>query len=163
MSLSDRRTFLLGALGALAACGFAPAYGPGSGGSRLMNAVTMQAPKRFPEYLLVQNLEERLGRPAAARYDLTYAIDLQTDGTAIAKDDVTLRYNQIAEVTYALRDTETKMVVASGKVSSFTSYSGTGSTVANAAAEKDATRRLMQILSDQIVTRLAAVAPGFAT
>ncbi len=51
-------------------------------------------------------------------------------------------------------------VAAKGRVESFTSYSATGSTVATLAAETDAATRLMQILADQIATRLIAAAPG---
>ena len=49
-------------------------------------------------------------------------------------------------------------VLLAGKVSSFTSWSASGSVVATSSAEDDAHRRLMRMLADQIVTRLLAQA-----
>jgi LPS-assembly lipoprotein len=50
--------------------------------------------------------------------------------------------------------------VRQGRVSDFTGFSATGSTVATLAAERDATARLMVILADQIVDRLVISASG---
>ena len=46
------------------------------------------------------------------------------------------------------------MIVASGNVQNFTGYSATGSTVETLAGERDAQRRLMTILADQITIEL---------
>ncbi|MBL3565900.1 hypothetical protein JMM59_12930, partial [Rhodovulum sulfidophilum] len=53
-------------------------------------------------------------------------------------------------------------VVQSGEVDSFTAYSATGSTVATRTAERDAYRRLMVILADEMVTRLLAGSGAWA-
>ena len=50
--------------------------------------------------------------------------------------------------------------VARGQVSSFTSYSTTGTTIATLAAEQDAHKRLARLLADQVVTRLLALDPA---
>lgn len=156
----NRRLFGLTALGALAACGFTPVYGPGGGGSALQNAVSVDAPVTREAYLLTREIEQRLGRATDARYGLGYDITVRQESIAISSNNVTTRYNLIGQVTYALRDLATQKVVNSGKVNSFTGYSASGSTVATQAAERDARARLIQILADQLITRLVATAPS---
>lgn len=159
MLSSNRRVFLLGSAAVLAGCGFTPAYGPGGGGSRLQNAVLVDEPKTRAAFLLTRQLEDRMGRASGPRYGLSYAIETIDDPIAISPNDVTLRYNLLGEVTFALRDLDSGQVLTSGKVDSFTSYSASGSTVATQTAEQDALKRLMVILADQMVTRLLATAP----
>ncbi len=163
MSSFNRRIFLLGAAALAAGCGFTPAYGPGGGAERLDGQVAMDAPTNQPAYQLTRHLEDRLGRASNPRYGLSYAIDISESPTAISENDVTLRYNVLGQVTYALRDLSSGMVVSSGKVDSFTSYSTSGTTVATQAAERDARDRLMVILGDQMITRLIATAPSLPT
>lgn len=155
----SRRSLLLGAA-ALSACGFTPAYGPGGGAARLDGMVEADAPTTRPAYRLVRHLEDRLGRAAAPRYGLSYAIRINEQPSAISQDNITLRYTLRGEITYALRDLESDEVLTSGKVDNFTSYSASGSTVATQAAERDAHDRLMVILGDMIIARLVAAAPG---
>ncbi|WP_371229367.1 LPS assembly lipoprotein LptE [Roseovarius sp. 2305UL8-3] len=161
MSSFNRRTVLLGSLAtALAGCGFTPAYGPGGSATQLNGTILVDEPTTRPAYLLTRHLEDRLGRASNAQYGLSYAINISESAIAISPNDVTLRYNVLGDVTYALRDLGTGAVVTSGKVDSFTSYSTTGTTVATQASQKDAENRLMTILGDQIVTRLIVAAPG---
>ncbi|RKF16335.1 hypothetical protein D6850_01895 [Roseovarius spongiae] len=154
-----RRFFCLGSLAALAGCGFAPVYGPGGGGGALQNAVLADAPDTRDGFLLVREIEDRLGRANPANYGLSYAIDVRQEAIAIDRSDVTQRYNILGEVTYALRDLASGAVVASGRVRNFTGYSASGSTVATQAAERDARARLMKILAGQMITRLVVAAP----
>lgn len=157
----NRRLFLLGtAATALSGCGFSPAYGPNGAASALQNAVLVDEPATRDAYLLTRALEDRLGRASGPRYALSYSIETDDDPIAIAKTNVTTRYNLLGQVTFALRDLETNQVVNSGKVDNFTSYSASGTTVATQAAERDAQKRLMAILADQIMARLIAAAPG---
>ncbi|WP_330449555.1 hypothetical protein FLP41_04955 [Paracoccus marcusii] len=51
-------------------------------------------------------------------------------------------------------------MITQGRVSSFTSYSTTGTTISTLAAEGDARERLALMLADQVVTRLLAAASG---
>ena len=74
MSSFDRRTLLLMPL-AIAACGFQPVYAPGGAGSNLYGKVAVSAPNTVDSYLLVQNLEQRLGRSATSGSD--YNLDVQ--------------------------------------------------------------------------------------
>lgn len=160
MSSFDRRHFLTLSALTLAGCGFTPAYGPGGGGARLDNAVEIEAPDTRSAYQLTRHLEDRLGRATDPRYGLNYAITLSDAPIAISRDNVTLRYNVLGEITYALRELDTGQILTSGKVDNFTSYSTSGTTVATQSAEKDARERLMIILGDQMIARLIAAAPS---
>ena len=154
-----RRLFCLGALTALAGCGFAPVYGPGGGGAALQNAVLADEPKSRDAFLLVRTIEERLGRANPAIYGLSYAITVDAESIGIDRNDATLRYNLLGNATYALRHLSTGAIVASGKVDNFTGYSASGTTVATQSAERDARTRLMTMLANQIITRLVVAAP----
>ncbi len=158
-----RRFFCLGSLTALGACGFTPVYGPDGGGAALQDAVLADAPTTRDAFLLVREIEQRLGRGSPATYGLSYAITVQSEAIAIDLNDVTQRFNLLGEITYALRHLATGAVVASGKVNNFTGYSASGSTVATQAAERDARARLMSILADMLITRLVVAAPLPAT
>lgn len=157
MSSFNRRSFLIMAA-ALSGCGFTPAYGPGGGAARLQSRVQVDELNTRDGYILVRQLEHRLGRAQAARFGLSIAIDTSEDGLAYTSDAKITRYNLVGKATYALRDLATGEVLTTGTVDSFTGYSTTGTTVATLAAEGDARERLMTILADQITTRLLAVA-----
>ncbi|PVA11152.1 hypothetical protein DC366_05170 [Pelagivirga sediminicola] len=160
MSSFNRRSFLLAALAALPACGFSPVYGPGGAGTALQGAVLVDEPLTRDGYLLTREIESRLGRANPGRFGLSHAITVRQESVAISKANVTTRFRLLGDVTYALRDLESGAVVTSGKVSNFTGYSASGTTVATQAAEGDARRRLMNIMADQIVTRLIVAAPA---
>ncbi|MFS4581836.1 LPS assembly lipoprotein LptE [Phaeobacter sp. C3_T13_0] len=146
------------------ACGFTPAYAPGGTGSVLYGAVTVQAPETLgatddtDAYFLVQNLETRLGRGSGADYALDLELQTRSEGQAITADNAITRYSIVGEATYVLTRQSDGVVVASGDVENFTGYSATGTTVETLAGERDAHRRLMAILSDQITTELLSTA-----
>ena len=158
MLLFNRRLFLLSALAATAGCGFTPAFAPGGAATRLQNAVSLDDPSDWEDYLLVRRFEERLGPATPARYGLSYSVNLVETGIAISNDKIVTRYNVLGSVKYALRDMDTEKVLTSGKVENFTSYSAEGTTVSEQAAKKDAEERLMLIMTDQMITRLTAEA-----
>lgn len=161
MSSCDRRTFLLMlpvAVAALSACGFTPVYGPGGTASALRGKVEVQAPATADEYLLVRDLEERLGRATQPEYQLALVLATETQGQAVTASNETTRYSIVGEVDFVLTRIATGQTVASGQVQNFTGYSATGSTVETLAGERDARARLMTILADQINTRLVATA-----
>ncbi|MET4101503.1 LPS-assembly lipoprotein [Roseovarius sp. MBR-78] len=158
MSSSDRRLFLLSGLAALAGCGFAPAYAPGGGGDALMGQVSVTAPDTRAGYLLTREIETRLGRPSAPQFELRPEIALRSEAIAIDRSNVTGRFNVIGRLRYTLTDLETGAVVDRGEVTNFTGYSNFGTPVASQAAERDAEVRLMQMLADQMLIRLAAAA-----
>jgi LPS-assembly lipoprotein len=157
----DRRSLILLPL-ALAACGFAPAYGPGGPAEGLRGTIRAAEPSTKDAFELVKQLETRLGRADAVRYDLAYTITTEAIGVGYTPDSTITRYNLTGSVDWTLTDRTTGQRATGGTVSSFTSYSATGSTVAGLAAEEDARRRLMVILADQIVARLLATSGAWA-
>lgn len=157
---SDRRRFLaLAGAASLAACGFTPVYGPGGGGARLTGQVRPAAPDSPEDYLLVREIETRLGRAGeGAPLALDYTTSVVEERMAVTSSNVTTRYNVIGSVAYQLRDARSGVTLHEGRVRNFTSYSATGSTVATQAARRDARERLMVILADLLTTRLLAEA-----
>ncbi|MBC7164307.1 MAG: hypothetical protein H5U15_04820 [Roseovarius sp.] len=156
MSSSDRRLFLLSGLAVLAECGFSPAYAPGGGGAALTGRIEIAAPDTRAGFLLTQELEGRLGRPAGARYLLRPSITLNKHAVSIDRSNITLRFNLLGRVDYTVHDRETDAIIARGTVENFTGYSTFDTPVATQAAERDAEARLMTMLADQLLTRLAA-------
>ncbi|MCG7520644.1 LPS assembly lipoprotein LptE [Ruegeria sp. Ofav3-42] len=162
MSSFDRRTLLLMPL-ALAACGFEPVYAPGGAGSALYGKVAVSAPNSVTSYLLIENLEQRLGRSATSgnEYNLDVSVRTRRVSAAITTTNETNRYTINGTANYSLRSNATGQIVASGTVTDFVGYSAAGSTVSTLADERDANQRLMVILSDQIINRLYAT-PGLS-
>ncbi|TJZ92322.1 hypothetical protein FA743_08730 [Paracoccus gahaiensis] len=161
MSSHSRRRVLLGglALALLAGCGLSPVYGPGGGGSRLFGRVRPRDPDTPIDFAFNRRLAERLGPEEAAVYDLDYRISAGVVAQAITPDEVTTRYSLNGTADFALTGPDGAVVVQ-GRVSSFTSYSTTGTTISTLAAEGDARERLALMLADQVVTRLLAAASG---
>jgi LPS-assembly lipoprotein len=158
MSLLDRRTLLMLPL-ALAACGFTPVHAPGENGARLYDRVAITSPGASAEsYLIVRNLEERLGRSQVNAYTLDVSVTTDTQQQAITAANVTTRFSLVGTAKFVLTDTSDGRIVVSGDVQNFTGYSNTGSTVDTLAGEKDARERLMSILADQIVSQILATA-----
>ncbi|MFV0359543.1 LPS assembly lipoprotein LptE [Tropicimonas sp.] len=154
---SDRRFVLCGlAALALAGCGFTPAYAPGGVGSRLQGRILPDEPQTVQAFAFANQLENRLGRAADAPYALSYDIDLDDQGLAITSDQETLRYHLSGVVDYRVSDRATGEVLTTGQAQTFAAYSAIGTTVATRAAERDAEKRLMVMLADQVVTQLLA-------
>jgi LPS-assembly lipoprotein len=161
MSSSDRRHFLLGlAALPLAACGFTPAYGPGGAADALRGRVQLRDPVTQDDFHFVSHMETRIGRAQAAAYDLGYDIATSVQASGITATNVTTRYTLNGSATWSLTDRASGARIAGGTVRGFTSWSATGTTIAGLAAQEDASRRLMVMLGDQIVTRLIAASPN---
>ena len=160
MSWSDRRSVLALLLAApLAACGFAPAYGPGGAASALRGAVDLAVPEDRDGFDFATRLEDRLGRAATPRFRLTWTLDSTPVGAGITPTGAITRYTLKGRARFVLTAAADGRTVTSGTVESFTSWATSGSTVATLTAEQDARRRLMVILADQVVARLIAAAP----
>lgn len=139
---------------ALTACGFTPVYGPSGAGTVLQNRVLVDQPDDRIGFLLVQRLEERLGRGEAPGFRLAVDLAVREEARAIDPDGDIRRFHLIGTAAYALRSADTDMVVIEDVVDTFVGYSATGTTVATLAARRDAQERLMTILADQIVLQL---------
>jgi LPS-assembly lipoprotein len=158
--LWSRRRFLsLAALPALAACGFAPAYGPGGPGRALRGRVAVAPPDDRIGFAFAAALEDRLGTPGAAAYGLDWRIATRTDARAVTGGGETLRYFLTGTLAYDLTGPDGGRA-GSGEITAFTAWSAIGTTVAARASERDAERRLATILADRLVTRLLATLPA---
>lgn len=155
MSLLNRRFVLLTPL-ALAACGFTAVYGPEGNGSALQNRVLVDAPADKDGYLLVRELETKLGRSSDPTFALSFNISTYETRLAINREGDTGRLNRIGSVTYSLRSLATGQIITSGTVDNFVGSSATGTTVETLAGELDAQKRLMKVIADQIIVRLYA-------
>lgn len=161
---TDRRAFCLGALSlgalGLSGCGFAPVYGPGGAGGRLLGEVALAAPEGPLGYIFNRRFEERLGRPGAdAAYALRLAIAVDEDVLGGTSAGVTTRYRLLGAARFTLTDAATGRILLSDATEAFTGYSTTGSTVATLAAKRDAEERLGVLLADQVVDLLVLAAP----
>ena len=148
-----RRAALLGLL-AVAGCGLTPVYGPNGASQRLFGKVRPRDPQTYQDFAFNRRLSERLGGEGTD-YDLDYRITVGVVPQAITTDEVTNRYSLNGTADFALTDRAGR-VLAQGRVSNFTSYSTTGTTIATLSAEGGARSRLAEMLADQVVTRLLA-------
>ncbi|MBJ3763250.1 hypothetical protein ILP92_10880 [Maribius pontilimi] len=168
------RLRVLAALGFLlaASCGFTPVYGPGGAAQGLYGDIAVATPSDVAGYLLVEQLERRLGQPTGApRYDLTADIALSETGLGITPDQETTRIRLLGRLDYTLTDATSGALARRGSVQNFTAYSApvfsaarntiAGNSVTVQAAEDDAIARLMVILADQLVAELLATAPDW--
>ena len=158
----SRRSLLLTLPLALAACGFAPAYGTKGTAEGLMGAVRATDPTDKNSFDFVQHLEERLGRPTKPAYGLAYTITTAAIGAGITPDGAITRYNVKGGLDWTLTRLSDQTRIAGGHIDAFTSYSATGSTVAGQTAQSDAYLRLMRLLGDDLVMRLIAASTQFA-
>ena len=159
MWLPKLRPLALLAAVALAGCAMTPAYGPGGTGTALQGQVALAEPGDVDSFSLNRRLSDRLGPVEVAKWKLDYRLTTAVVAQGITPDDVTTRYSLNGTVDFALTDIATGAPVTQGRVSSFTSYSATGTTIATLSSERDAHERLMVMLADQIVTRLLATGP----
>ena len=155
---APRRT-ALAALLALAACGFAPAYGPGGTGSALTGQVSVSTPETVLAYRMRNRLTDRLGAAAAPHWALAITPTSRQVASAETADGTQARGNLLGQSGWRLTEIATGALVAEGTVDAFTGYAATGSTVATRSAERDALDRLAVMLADLVVTRLLALPP----
>ena len=99
MSSFDRRTLLL-SLTALAGCGFTPALAPGGSAEGLRGSIAVDAPADRQTFLLVQHLEQRLGKPNRASYRLAADLSISERGIGRDPDYNTTRRQLTGTLTY---------------------------------------------------------------
>lgn len=155
MLWSDRRGFLLtgGAVVLLAGCGFAPVHGPQGAGGNLMGTIRADDPVSRNDYQFVAALEERLGRPDAARFALAYAIHIGTLEGGILRGFGASRNQLRGRLDYVLTDAGGEELTA-GRLRASAAYSLTDTQLATLTAREDAELRLMRMLADSLVARL---------
>lgn len=161
MSSFNRRTLILMPL-ALAACGFAPAYGPKGPAQGLQGHILPADPTDKNSFDFVTAVQARFGRSKDPRYGLAYTIKTESEGVGFATDTSITRYNLKGKADWSLTDLATGTRIAGGVEENFTSWSATTATVAALSAEEDAAERLMTILADQIALQIIAASARFA-
>lgn len=134
----------------LAACGFSPVYNEGSPSADKLFDIQVAPPNTHPEYLLVQNIEERLGHNPDASMLLKHDLWIYEQGL----DVFAARVHVVGKIGYTLVSQSDGNVVASGVVESFTAYSPVNKLVES--ARRDATERLIRILSEMLIVNLTA-------
>ena len=139
---------------ALAACGFAPAYGPGSAASAFRGAIEAEEPRNDASFAFVARVEDRMGRAADPRYRLGYTIRTSQRGLAIDESDNITRYDVEGRLRWTLTDGDES--VMTGDERAFVGYDAGDSALSTVEARRDATQRLMVILADRVVARLLA-------
>ena len=160
MSSFDRRTLLL-SLGALAGCGFRPAYGPTATGRSLRGRIAYRAPNTPEGFRLRARLEDRLGRVERGDYLLTVQLEISEVAVVISSSQDINRFNLPGTARWTLTEDGQTSPLASGTAETFTAYSAFGTTVATQEAQNDARDRLAVALADLIVTDIIAAATGF--
>ncbi|WP_089880941.1 LPS assembly lipoprotein LptE [Citreimonas salinaria] len=144
----------------LAGCGFAPVYGAGGAGGKLLGEVALPEPAGPIGYVFNRRFEERLGRAGPdASYALRLALATDEEALGGTSAGATTRYRLAGEVRFTLVDAVTERILVSDATQAFTGYSATGSTVATLAARRDAEQRLAVLLADQMVDLLLLTAP----
>ena len=153
---SGRRMAAILTLAALAACGFEPALEPGDPPG-IGVLIDPEPPRTEAEFFYRARLLDRIGPAEGAALTLAYEVDTDEVRQAITPDRVTERFLINGRVRWELSDATG--VIAKGDAIGDSSYSSTGSTVATAAAERDAERRLMALLADRTLTAVLAALP----
>ncbi|MEM9435876.1 MAG: LPS assembly lipoprotein LptE [Pseudomonadota bacterium] len=153
MSSFDRRSLIL-ALAALPACGFAPVYGPAS---NIRGNVLVGSPSSANAFILVRELELRLGEPSEPGYTLAVDVDLDEVGSVINRSSEVERFTIAGRARFTLATIE-GVAVTQGETRSSTSYSASDTPISTRAAREDAQERLMIILADQILARISSTA-----
>ena len=110
----------------------------------------------------MRRLEDRLGRAQTPEYRLDADIRLADNGVGILPDQSITRYQVVGTVDFRLIALDGGEEVTRGRVSNFTSYSATSTTIATTSAQQDAYDRLMISLADQIVAELMLTRPEWS-
>jgi LPS-assembly lipoprotein len=157
----DRRRFLVAiAPLALAACGFEPIHATRQGreiNRDLAGIRIAPIPDRSGQ-LLRNYLLDRLtpqGQVAAASYTLTIQLIEPRQTLALRRDDVISRSSYTATASFTLVDASGKRVV-SGASNFSTDYEITSSEYATLISLQNARDRVLEIVSDDIRSQLAA-------
>ena len=79
-------------LAGLAACGFSPAYAPGGAASRLHGRTLLPDPNSEESYLLIRELEQRLGRAGSVDYALELTLRISESRLAVNAANDTTRF-----------------------------------------------------------------------
>jgi hypothetical protein len=153
MWLSNRRIFLAFGGAFLAGCALQPANQMQSV-DQILSSITLETPRDRRSFYFRNALEDRLvSSDPGPRYVLSYQLSTAASRSAIAPDGRSLRQQVEGTVTFMLRDLTNNAVVYTQSRRAFVGYSTNGPATTQAAA-RDAERRLMQQLADEVIRDL---------
>lgn len=141
----------------LSGCGLHPLY---SGGGSSAVAVTLSQVDVAPiegkaGWLMVNDLHDRLHTDASPRYRLEIKLDDQIVGLGVNRDNSISRERRTLRARYQLIDLSNGTVLLDAAAGSDAGLDAVTSEYATIAAEDTALERLSEIVSDQIVARVA--------
>ena len=142
----------------LGACGFEPVYAQSTSTNSVRNNFDLSAPTDRGTYQFYHNLKGQISDNPQAQYALSYTISQSATNSATDADGKSHRGVLKGSLAYRITRKINGETVKTGDVKGFTSYSALASSVASDAAGRDATKRLMKILSDNLVDELMMVA-----
>jgi len=142
----------------LGACGFEPVYAPSTSTNSVRNNFDLSAPTDRGTYQFYHNLKGQISDNPQAQYALSYTISQSATNAATDADGKSHRGVLKGSLAYRITRKINGETVKTGNVKGFTSYPALASSVASDAAGRDATKRLMKILSDNLVDELMMVA-----
>ncbi len=164
----DRRQALAGLAacalgGTLAGCGFRPVYQAGSPsraalGEVALGEVTVIGADAGLGFDFRERFETRTGPVAAPRWQLAVTLGLDSEGRAIREDRAITRFDVTGFADYRLTDTASGTILVEDRLKSLTAYNATANAFATAIAQRDAERRLVRTLADQLLLRLTTTA-----
>ncbi len=142
----------------LSACGFEPAYVSTNAGKSIRNNFDLMAPTDRGTYQFYHDLKGQISDNPQGKYALSYSISKNTTNAAIDADGRSHRSLLKGALDYKITSKTTGDTVTKNRIVGFTSYSALASSVASNASGRDATKRLMKILSDNLVDDLMLAA-----
>ena len=142
----------------LGACGFEPVYAPSTSTNSVRSNFDLSAPTDRGTYQFYLNLKGQISDNPQAQYALAYTISQSATNAATDADGKSHRGVLKESLAYRITRKINGDTLKTRNVKGFTSYSALASSVASDAAGRDAKKRLMKILSDNLVDELMMVA-----
>ena len=150
----------------LMGCGFQPMYARQTGAPAVSDQLAL---------IYVDSIENRTGQilrnhlldrltpldaAAEARYRLSIDLRFSQESVALERDETVTRKNLTVTAGYILRDVMQRKTLTHGSVRTVAAFNVVQSDFATLSAERDAERRAVKELSEEITTRLAVFFTG---
>ena len=134
----------------LPACGFAPVYGETSTARGVLDNIRLEDPRKREEYLFLREVETRLPATSNPRFFVKYRVQARTTGVPLRGVP---RRQVSGDVSFEVIDTQTQKSLLTDEIETFTSFTDEGDL--RLPQENDAIERVVKILADRFVARLA--------
>lgn len=158
MSSCNRR-WVLGAIAALAGCGFQPVHRTGGPGEELRGRIALAEARSPIDFAFRERLRRKVGDAGgAADWRLVYDVRVSERGAAIEQDLDVTRFNITGVATFSLISLSTEASFGEETVVSTASFDALGEAFATRSARKAAEERLARELAERVSARLYALA-----